>query len=909
MGNDLQLRVLLGVIDKALGPLKQITQGSTATAKALKATRDAVKQLNATQQNIDGFKQLQEQLEANSRALGQAREQMAAHQRAVESQRTAQQALAGEVNVHRAAVRNLQRELVRAKEPNAELSKQYLLARDNLTRLETRYNAANNALRRQKQALKNAGIEVGVLNAKQQGLSERLTVVRGKLDAAGISTERLADHEASLAAQTARANAQMAEQKARLEKLGHARAAYEKSQAAAGKMAVAGAAGMGIGYAASRPVSAVVQAFAPNEDAATQLKASMMKADGSVSAEFQKVTDLAKDLGDRLPGTTADFQNMMTMLRRQGQSEKSILGGTGEATAYLGVQLKLSSEAAAEFSSKMQDATRTSEKDMMGLMDTIQRTYYAGVDPNNMLQGYSKISPVMNLIKKDGLEAANAFAPLLVMMDQASMEGGAAGNAFRKIFQGSLNRDKLKDANDLMAARGQKIRLDFSDGKGEFGGIENMYAQLAKLKELTTQDRLEVIKTLYGDDAETMTTLDTMVSRGLAGYREIEAKLKDQADLRTRVNLQLDTLSNVIEAAEGSWTNAMAEFGAAVAPELKGLIRWLGELANGIGAWARANPQLAGGLVKVVALVGALAFAGGALSLTLAGLATPFAMLRYGWALLTTLGGPLLSMLFNLGRSALPLVGQGIMLIGRALLMNPIGLAITAIALGAYLIYRNWDAVKAYLLATWEEIKAGFGGGLAGMLQLLANFSPLGLFYRAFAGVLSYCGIELPAKFSDIGANIVAGLWKGLKDSFPSVASLLEEFANKLPAPVKKVLGIHSPSRVFAELGGHTMAGLEQGLTAGQGGPLAAVTDISKRLAAAGALVIGTSGPAVAIDTRPPLSATTSAPIVQGDTYNITINAGPGTDTAALRRMIDRALAEHEGRKAARLRSRLGDLE
>ncbi|MFU1925356.1 thiamine pyrophosphate-dependent enzyme, partial [Klebsiella pneumoniae] len=32
--------------------------------------------------------------------------------------------------------------------------------------------------------------------------------------------------------------------------------------------------------------------------------------------------------------------------------------------------------------------------------------------------------------------------------------------------------------------------------------------------------------------------------------------------------------------------------------------------------------------------------------------------------------------------------------------------------------------------------------------------------------------------------------------------------------------GIHSPSRVFADLGGFTMAGLAQGLGAGQAGPL-----------------------------------------------------------------------------------------
>ncbi|MFD2837920.1 phage tail tape measure protein [Azotobacter vinelandii] len=81
--------------------------------------------------------------------------------------------------------------------------------------------------------------------------------------------------------------------------------------------------------------------------------------------------------------------------------------------------------------------------------------------------------------------------------------------------------------------------------------------------------------------------LNTLIDKGLDGYREVEAKMKAQADLRKRVDDQLKTLTNVIDAAQGSWTNAMAEFGAAVAPELKGLIQWLGNVASGIGAWAR----------------------------------------------------------------------------------------------------------------------------------------------------------------------------------------------------------------------------------------------------------------------------------------------------------------------------------
>ncbi len=89
---------------------------------------------------------------------------------------------------------------------------------------------------------------------------------------------------------------------------------------------------------------------------------------------------------------------------------------------------------AAEFAAKLQDATQTTEKDMMSLMDVIQRGYYAGVD-REYVAGFSKISAAMDIIKQQGTDAAKTFAPLLVMADQASMTGESAGNAYRKIFR------------------------------------------------------------------------------------------------------------------------------------------------------------------------------------------------------------------------------------------------------------------------------------------------------------------------------------------------------------------------------------------------------------------------------------------------------------------------------------------
>ena len=101
----------------------------------------------------------------------------------------------------------------------------------------------------------------------------------------------------------------------------------------------------------------------------------------------------------------------------------------------------------------------------MGLMDTIQRTYYLGVDKTNMLSGFAKLAAGMKTIKAEGLKGAQAMAPLLVMADQAAMAGEAAGNAFSKIFGKMMDTGNIKKTlDDYKKATGQTIKMDLAKG-------------------------------------------------------------------------------------------------------------------------------------------------------------------------------------------------------------------------------------------------------------------------------------------------------------------------------------------------------------------------------------------------------------------------------------------------------------
>lgn len=437
-----------------------------------------------------------------------------------------------------------------------------------------------------------------------------------------------------------------------------------------------------------------MKSYADQENAATGLKVAMMEANGEVGKSFAGINKLAVGLGNKLPGTTADFQNMMQMLVRQGIPAENILGGVGKATAYLAVQLKKTPEAAAEFAAKMQDATGTASDDMMGLFDTIQKAFYLGVDDTNMLSFFAKTSSVLKMVNKDGLEAAKSLAPISVMMDQMGMQGESAGNALRKVIQSGLDRKKVRATNKSKELKKEGIRLDFTDGKGDFGGLDNMFSQLKKLRNLTDTDKTSVLKSLFGDDSETLQVVNALIDKGKDGYDQVQQKMNKQASLNKRVEAQLGTLANLWEAMTGTATNGLAAIGGAFSDDTKQITAWLGDLGERFTKFADENPRV----IRSVF-----------------GLAAGLTVLKLGF----------------MG------VGGAISLASRVISMTPIGMIATGIALAAGLIISNWDVVGPYFKALWDFVQPIFSDWMR-LAKMAFGWSPLGMVIKNWGPIVQW---------------------------------------------------------------------------------------------------------------------------------------------------------------------------
>ncbi len=82
-------------------------------------------------------------------------------------------------------------------------------------------------------------------------------------------------------------------------------------------------------------------------------------------------------------------------------------------------------------------------------------------------------------------------------------------------------------------------------------------------------------------------------------------------------------------------------------------------------------------------------------------------MVLRGSILLLTAAFKWLGLVMAIPISLIKSFALAIPMLGRALLMNPIGLTITAIAAAAYLLYKNWDTIAPKLNAAWGSIKSG----------------------------------------------------------------------------------------------------------------------------------------------------------------------------------------------------------
>jgi hypothetical protein len=952
-GRDLKLQVVFAALDKITGPLKKIMGGSSDTAKALKATSDRLRDLNTQQRNLGKFRELHSGIRTTGVELKEAQKK----------------------------VKELAASIKQTESP---------------TRAMTR-------------DLKAATKVTQALTLKGREQSQQFRVLRTSLKEAGIDTRQLGKAQEWLKNSIQLTNVELASQQKRLaasaakqQRVTNATQHADKLRNKAGNLAMAGAGATATGAVIGAPV---VKGL--NEAKHYQTEVGRVNALGlgdKVSAEAVAFARNMKTYG------TSQLDNLQLM--RDGMSAFADVHHA-EMVAPTLAKMKFANHA---FFGEEEGADN--ERKFMDMLKVIELR--GGLESKEKFEAQANIvqqvitatggrvgpNEWLNMIKTGGIAAKglkdDAFYYQMEPLVQ-EMSGNRVGtslmSAYQNLYQGRTTKRSARKLDEFgLIGDKSKVTPDkagqiaFLDPGALLGSElfrENQFEwmekvllpQLAKKGITEKKQVLDAIGSIFSN--RTASNLYSQMYLQRVQIHKNEKLNRGAADIGRLEKLGRDSAAGKELEAQSKLANLKLTMGEKILPLYAQGLELAISAVQSLNGFMERNPTVAKVMISGFAVLAGLLLVLGPLMLSIAALIGPYAMLHVMFAKMGVTGGVLTPILRGLG-GAFMWAGRAVLWLGRAFMLNPIGLAITVIAGAAFLIYKYWEPIKGFFSGLWSDVKAAFAGGFVGINSLIADWSPLGLFYRAFSGVLGWFGIALPAKFTDFAATIrhsiveglapltgfIASLWSQLKTTFSggmagitaliinwspvgvfyqAFAGVMSWFGIKLPAQFtefganilrglvngitgsmgavkdaisnagsstiawfKEKLGIHSPSRVFAELGDYTMQGLAVGLDRSEDAPIAKVSGLARRLTQLGAgIAIGaaTALPASAFDTRAPLAqgGFGAGMTIQGDKIEITFHVQAGTDPQAIARAVSVALDQRDREKAARIRSSLRD--
>lgn len=540
----------------------------------------------------------------------------------------------------------------------------------------------------------------------------------------------------------------------------------------------------GAGIAGAIGLGVAVTQFANLEEAQLRLRTTLMDSAGAVGPEYEKLTRLADQLGTSLPGSTKDMVQMFIALREQGVQTNRILGGTGEAAAKFAALMKLGFAESATHVAKFSESMGVVDDDMVRFMDLLQRLKYAsGVEVGDLAYTFKYAGGSLKMLGLQGLESAKDFSVIVGMLAAAGIEGSTAGTNMSQAFSRMAEIGHKLDKGAIKKMVGPildkyNVKLDFFTSTGEFGGLRQMVAELEKLQALNPQEQIITLKKLFGDEASR--PLAILLKSGVAGYDQMLDRIRQQADMQTKINEIMSGAKMQWETLTGTVANVVAHVGGVVTrvAGLVGVMKLVNSLAGKLDSWILAHPTTAGIIAGIAIALTAIALAAGSLLLAIGVGGTLVTKMIVGFALLTKA----IALIRITALAATPALWG----MAAALLANPITwIVLAVVGLVAVLVwlYRRFDAVRNVM----NGFALGIGVVIGTIAKLVMNIPGL---FQAGGKIIS---------------TIVAGLkaagpqlWSAMTGIFAKLRNLLP-FSDAKEGPLSQLT--LSGSRIMSTLG------------------------------------------------------------------------------------------------------------
>lgn len=359
----------------------------------------------------------------------------------------------------------------------------------------------------------------------------------------------------------------------------------------------------------------------------------------------------------------------------------------------------------------------------------------------------------------EGREAAATMGAALEIARKGAADADEAANNMKNFIAKVMSPETLKKAKKNFNLDLYKIISD-AQKKGE----NPFEASMMAIMKATKGDQ-KAIGELF-QDMQVQNFLRPMI-QNWDRYKEIKKlALAGDGTVDRDFEKVMATSKEQIDKVGGALGRFFITLGGVLSQTFGGK-GGLAERIDGVTKWIDANRELVGTIAKV-----AVGFFGARMAVL--GTMYVFNVARGVWIA----GALVLSRLpavLGLVATGVRLAGTAVLWLGRALMLNPIGLLVTAIGVAAYLVYKNWDLVKRVFIEGNPPIQFAISAFI-GMAKLMMDaWRPIGEFFRTlWEGIVSVFKFHIGAimKVVEFVADKVKSLSGGLSSSGGGVGTL-----------------------------------------------------------------------------------------------------------------------------------------
>ncbi len=442
--------------------------------------------------------------------------------------------------------------------------------------------------------------------------------------------------------------------------------------------------------------------------------------------------------------------------------------GFAEDAAKMGVAFDMSAGTAGEAMATMSNVLRRPIETMSEFGDAINylsdNTNSKAADIVNVMTRVGSDIKQLGLTDNQGAALGSTFLSMGKAPELAAQATKGMVTAFSLARVGKFD-DELKQLG--LTTKDFAAAMD-KDAQGAISDFLQRVRQLPKEQQMPLL--LKMFGRNYADDVLLLTGSMEEYNRQLNLLSETDAggQLKYMGSMQREFQNRSATTANQLRLFKNSLMELGITVGSVMLPGINDFLKSLMPVVYRMTEWAQANPKLIHTLIKIaVALVSVKAaslgvrllfngVAGAGLGVVQRLLGLHGTLLRFNGVFRLLRMGRGATALRIMGfsarqaRGAMSLLERGIgrvsvagsrflsmagrvrglggammwlqriwTSVGMAAMSNPIGAAIAAIAIAAFLIYKNWGAVKSFFIGLWDGIQDGIRPVLP-LLEMIA---------------------------------------------------------------------------------------------------------------------------------------------------------------------------------------------